>query len=395
MKRYFEEYEKVMMHTYNRYKVVLDHGKGMYLYDIEGKEYLDFTAGIAVFALGYNNEQYNEALKHQIDTLIHTSNYFYSIPTLEAASKLIKASGMDKVFFTSSGTEAVEGAIKLARKYYYKKTGEAGGEIISMEHAFHGRSMGALSITGTKKYREAFEPLIGGVRFAEFNNLDSVKDNINDNTCAVIMEPVQGEGGIYPATEEFIKGVRELCNDKGILLIFDEIQCGMGRTGSMFSYQSYDVMPDIITSAKALGCGVPVGAFAATDDVAQAFEPGDHGTTYGGNPFVGAAVSKVFDIFESSNILDNVNVLGPYLFQKLEKLKKSYSIITGHRGKGLMQGLEFSIPVKDIIANALKEGLILISAGQYVIRFVPPLILEEEHVDKMIQILTKTLDKAE
>ena len=395
MKRYFEEYEKVMMHTYNRYKVVLDHGKGMYLYDIEGKEYLDFTAGIAVFALGYNNEQYNEALKHQIDTLIHTSNYFYSIPTLEAASKLIKASGMDKVFFTSSGTEAVEGAIKLARKYYYKKTGKAGGEIISMEHAFHGRSMGALSITGTKKYREAFEPLIGGVRFAEFNNLDSVKDNINDNTCAVIMEPVQGEGGIYPATEEFIKGVRELCNDKGILLIFDEIQCGMGRTGSMFSYQSYDVMPDIITSAKALGCGVPVGAFAATDDVAQAFEPGDHGTTYGGNPFVGAAVSKVFDIFESSNILDNVNVLGPYLFQKLEKLKKSYSIITGHRGKGLMQGLEFSIPVKDIIANALKEGLILISAGQYVIRFVPPLILEEEHVDKMIQILTKTLDKAE
>ena len=395
MKRYFEEYEKVMMHTYNRYKVVLDHGKGMYLYDIEGKEYLDFTAGIAVFALGYNNEQYNEALKHQIDTLIHTSNYFYSIPTLEAASKLIKASGMDKVFFTSSGTEAVEGAIKLARKYYYKKTGKAGGEIISMEHAFHGRSMGALSITGTRKYREAFEPLIGGVRFAEFNNLDSVKDNINDNTCSVIMEPVQGEGGIYPATEEFIKGVRELCNDKGILLIFDEIQCGMGRTGSMFSYQSYDVMPDIITSAKALGCGVPVGAFAATDDVAQAFEPGDHGTTYGGNPFVGAAVSKVFDIFESSNILDNVNVLGPYLFQKLEKLKKSYSIITGHRGKGLMQGLEFSIPVKDIIANALKEGLILISAGQYVIRFVPPLILEEEHVDKMIQILTKTLDKAE
>ena len=395
MKRYFEEYEKVMMHTYNRYKVVLDHGKGMYLYDIEGKEYLDFTAGIAVFALGYNNEQYNEALKHQIDTLIHTSNYFYSIPTLEAASKLTKASGMDKVFFTNSGTEAVEGAIKLARKYYYKKTGKAGGEIISMEHAFHGRSMGALSITGTRKYREAFEPLIGGVRFAEFNNLDSVKDNINDNTCSVIMEPVQGEGGIYPATEEFIKGVRELCNDKGILLIFDEIQCGMGRTGSMFSYQSYDVMPDIITSAKALGCGVPVGAFAATDDVAQAFEPGDHGTTYGGNPFVGAAVSKVFDIFESSNILDNVNVLGPYLFQKLEKLKKSYSIITGHRGKGLMQGLEFSIPVKDIIANALKEGLILISAGQYVIRFVPPLILEEEHVDKMIQILTKTLDKAE
>ena len=392
MKQYIDEAEKVLMHTYNRYKIVLDHGQGMYLYDVNGKKYLDFTAGIAVFALGYNMEEYNEALKKQVDTLMHTSNYFYSIPTIEAAKKLAKASGMDRVFFTNSGTEAVEGAIKLARKYFYKKKGKAGGEIISMEGSFHGRSMGALSITGTKKYREAFEPLIGGVKFATFNNLDSVKNNINDNTCAVIMEPVQGEGGIYPATEDFINGVRKLCDDKGILLIFDEIQCGMGRTGSMFSYQGYGVKPDIITCAKALGCGVPVGAFVATEDVSGAFEPGDHGTTYGGNPFVGVAVNKVLDIYESESILDNVNTVGQYLSLKLDELKQRYSFITDHRGRGLMQGLELAFPVEEIIANALNMGLILISAGKYVIRFLPPLILDKSHVDKMIDILTICLD---
>lgn len=395
MMQYIEEAEKVLMKTYSRYKVVLDHGEGMYLYDVNNKKYLDFISGIGVFALGYNNKQYNEALKSQVDTLIHTSNYFYSIPTLEAAKKLTLVSGMDRVFFTNSGAEAVEGAIKLARKYYYVKKGKAGGEIISMARSFHGRSMGALSVTGTKKYREAFEPLIGGVRFADFNSLESVINKINDNTCAIIMEPVQGEGGIYPATEQFINGVKKLCDEKGILLIFDEIQCGMGRTGSMFSYQSYGVKPDIITCAKALGCGVPVGAFAATEEVAQAFEPGDHGTTYGGNPFVTAAVNKVFDLFEENNILDNVNIIGQYLSLKLDELKKKHSVITDHRGRGLMQGLELTIPVKDIIANALDKGLILISAGAYVIRFMPPLILEEKHVDEMIAILTQCLEAAE
>lgn len=392
MMQYIDEAEKVLMHTYNRYKIVLDHGEGMYLYDIKGKRYLDFTAGIAVFAFGYNNRQYNEALKKQIDTLMHTSNYFYSLPTLKAAKKLVQASGMDRVFFTNSGTEAVEGAIKLARKYFYKKKGKAGGEIISMEHSFHGRSMGAVSITGNSKYREAFEPLIGGVRFATFNDLDSVKININENTCAVILEPVQGEGGIYPASEEFIKGVRQLCDDNGILLILDEIQCGMGRTGSMFAYQSYGVTPDVITCAKALGCGVPVGAFAATEDVASAFEPGDHGTTYGGNPFAGVAISKVFDLYESENILENVKVIGEYLSQKLNELKKKYSIITDHRGMGLIQGLEFTLPVNEILSKALDKGLILISAGKNVIRFVPPLILEKKHVDEMIDILSSCLD---
>ena len=343
MNQYIEEAEKVLMHTYNRYQIVLERGEGMYLYDTEGKKYLDFAAGIAVFAFGYNNKDYNDALKAQIDKLVHTSNLFYSIPTVEAAGKLNKASGMDRVFFTSSGTEAIEGAVKLARKYYFKKKGISNSQIISMNHSFHGRSMGALSITGTKKYREAFEPLIGGVVFAEFNQLDSIQELVQENTCAIILEPIQGEGGLYPATKEFLQGVRKLCDEKDILLIFDEIQCGMGRTGTMFAYQQYGVKPDIITSAKALGCGIPVGAFAATEKVASAFEPGDHGTTYGGNPFATAAVSKVFDLFESEKLLDHVNQVAPYLEEKLDELVKKYDFIVERRGKGLMQGLEFAM----------------------------------------------------
>ncbi|NLK75490.1 MAG: aspartate aminotransferase family protein [Clostridiales bacterium] len=381
------------MQTYNRYQLVLDRGEGVYLYDIEGKKYLDFSAGIAVFALGYGNKDYNDALKEQIDKLIHTSNYYYNIPTMEAAKKLVKASGMDRVFFTNSGTEAIEGAIKLARKYYYKKHGKANSEIISMNHSFHGRSMGALSITGTKKYREPFEPLIGGVVFAEYNDLDSVKALIKDNTCAIVLEAVQGEGGIYPASKEFIEGIRKLCDDHDILMIFDEIQCGMGRTGTMFGYQQYQVKPDIITSAKALGCGVPVGAFAATEMVASAMEPGDHGTTYGGNPLVAAAVSKVFDIFEGKQILEHVNDVAPYLTMKLDQLVNKYNFIKERRGIGLMQGLEFTSPVSNIISMAIEEGLILISAGSHTVRFLPPLIIEKEHIDEMVGILEKVFMK--
>jgi len=390
---YIEEAEKLFIPIYNRYKIILDHGDGMYLYDTEGRKYLDFAAGISVFALGYNNKAYNDALKSQIDKLLHTSNLFYNIPAIEATKKLLAASGMDRGFFTNSGTEAVEGAIKLARKYYYKKKGKADSRIIAMNHSFHGRSMGALSITGTKKYREAFEPLIGGVAFAEFNNLDSVMELVDDNTCAIIMEPVQGEGGIYPATKEFIQGIRKLCTEKDIVLIFDEIQCGMGRTGSMFAYEQYGVKPDIMTSAKALGCGVPVGAFAAVERVANAFEPGDHGTTYGGNPFAAAAVSKVFDLFESEKLLDNVNEVAPYLIAKLDELVKKYDCICERRGMGLLQGLEFKMPVKDLLTKVHSKGLILIPAGERIIRFVPPLIVRKEHVDEMCTILDQCLSE--
>jgi len=381
---YIEKAEQSLLHTYKRYEIILDKGEGVYLYDTDGKQYLDFAAGIAVFALGYNNKEYNEALKVQLDKLIHTSNYYYNIPSIEAAKKVLAASGLDRVFFTNSGTEAIEGAIKLAKKYAYNKSSFADHEIISMNNSFHGRSLGALSVTGNSEYQKAFKPMIGGIKFADFNDLESVKAQITDKTCAVIIEPVQGEGGIYPAKKEFLQGVKSICEGKDIVLIFDEIQCGMGRTGSMFAYQDYGVMPDILTTAKALGCGVPVGAFIANEKVASAMVPGDHGTTYGGNPLVCAAVSKVFDLFESSNIVNNVKEIAPYLESQLDKLVDEYDFIIERRGKGLMQGIVFSMPVNDIILKAQENGLIIITAGKNVVRLVPPLTITKDHVDEMI-----------
>ena len=392
MKQYIEEAESALLHTYNRYQVVLDKGDGVYLYDIEGKKYLDFCAGIAVFALGYNNKKYNDALKAQIDKVIHTSNYYYNVPAIEAAKKIKKVSGMDRVFFTNSGAEAVEGAIKAARKYAYLKDGTTDHEIIAMEHSFHGRTMGALSVTGNPKYREAFEPMIGNIRFAKMNDFESVLANVTDKTCAILFETVQGEGGIYPATEEFLKKVRTLCDEKDILLILDEIQCGMGRTGTMYAWQRYGVKPDIMTSAKALGCGVPVGAFMMTEKVGQnSLTSGDHGTTYGGNPLAAAAINVVLDLFEENHIIENVNQVGAYLTEKLDELVQEYDFITERRGIGLMQGLVFEKPVGEIITKALDKGLILINAGTNIIRFVPPLVITRENVDEMMEILESCL----
>ena len=387
--------EENILHTYNRFPVVFDHGDGCYLYDTEGKKYLDFAAGIAVNALGYHYPGYDEALKAQIDKLTHISNLYYNEPMSEAGEKLIKASGLCKAFFTNSGTEAIEGALKAARKYAYTKYGQEAQkyEIIAMNHSFHGRSMGALSVTGTEHYREPFEPLIGGVKFADFNDLDSVKAQITDKTCAIITEVVQGEGGIYPAQKEFLEGLRALCDEKDIILIFDEIQCGMGRTGYYFAWQAYGVKPDVMTCAKALGCGVPVGAFVLGKKAAEAsLVPGDHGTTYGGNPLVCAAVSKVFDIFEKDSILDNVQKLTPYLEEKLDALVDKYPIVTARRGKGFMQGLVIrEVTVGSIVTKALQNGLLVISAGSDVLRLVPPLVITKENIDEMIEKLEKSL----
>lgn len=389
---YIDTAEQELLHTYNRFSLVLDHGEGVYLYDTDGKQYLDFAAGIAVCALGYGNKDYNDALKAQVDKLLHTSNLYYNVPTIEAAKKALKVSGMDRIFFTNSGTEAIEGAIKAAKKYAFTRDGHAGHEIIAMNHSFHGRSIGALSVTGNAHYQEPFEPLMPGVKFADFNNLESVKAQITDKTCAIIMETVQGEGGIYPAEKEFIEGVRALCDEKDILLILDEIQCGMGRTGEMFAWQNYGVKPDIMTCAKALGCGVPVGAFFMTQKVAdKSLAPGDHGTTYGGNPFVGTAVSTVFDLFEKHKILDNVHEVAPYLEQRLDELVAKYDFLTTRRGMGLMQGLVCTLPVGQVSAKALEQGLIIITAGADVIRMVPPLVIEKKHVDEMIEKLEKAL----
>ena len=389
-----QEAEQVILHTYNRYPVVLDRGEGVYLYDIEGKKYLDFAAGIAVQALGYHYPGYDEALKEQIDKLTHISNLYYSVPMEEAAAKLIKASGMSKVFFTNSGTEAIEGALKAARRYSYNKYGEGRHEIIAMEHSFHGRSMGALSVTGTEKYQVPFRPLVGGVRFAAYNDLESVKEQLSRKTCAIILETVQGEGGIYPATREFLEGIRALCQEQDLVLILDEIQCGMGRTGYMFAWQEYGVEPDIMTCAKALGCGVPVGAFVLNERLAGAsLAPGDHGTTYGGNPFVCGAVSKVLDIFEKENIVAHVREISAYLTEKLDVLVEEYDCIAGRRGKGLIQGLVIQgRPVGEIVLKSLEEGLVVITAGSDVLRLVPPLVIEREHVDEMLEKLKRALD---
>ena len=389
---YIDTAEQELLHTYNRFSLVLDHGEGVYLYDTDKKAYLDFAAGIAVCALGYSNEAYKNALKDQVDKLLHTSNLYYNVPTIEAAKKALKASGMDRIFFTNSGTEAIEGAIKAAKKYAYTRDGHAGHEIIAMKHSFHGRSIGALSVTGNAHYQEPFAPLMPGVKFAEYNNLESVKELVTDKTCAVIMETVQGEGGIYPADPAFIEGVRRLCDEKDILLILDEIQCGMGRTGEMFAWQNYGVKPDIMTCAKALGCGVPVGAFFLTQRVAdKSLAQGDHGTTYGGNPFVGAAVSAVFDQFKACDILGHVKEVAPYLEQKLDELVEKYDFLITRRGKGLMQGVVCKLPVGKVAAAALEQGLIVITAGADVLRFVPPLVIEKQHVDEMIEKLEKAL----
>ena len=395
MHKQMEESEVSILHTYNRFPVVFDRGEGCYLYDTEGMKYLDFAAGIAVNSLGYHYPGYDEALKSQIDKLTHISHLYYNLPMSEAGEKLVKASGMSKAFFTNSGTEAIEGALKAARKYSFAKSGKADRyEIIAMNHSFHGRSMGALSVTGTEHYREPFEPLIGGVKFADFNDLDSVKALVTDKTCAIITEVVQGEGGIYPADTEFLKGLRALCDEKDMILIFDEVQCGMGRTGYYFAWQSYGVQPDIMACAKALGCGVPVGAFVLNEKAASAsLEPGDHGTTYGGNPLVCAAVSKVFDIYEQDKILEHVQELTPYFEEKLDELVEKYDCVAARRGKGFMQGLVITgRPVGEVVKKALEEGLLVISAGSDVLRMVPPLVIKKAQIDEMVDILSDCLE---
>ena len=391
--QYIDRAEHALYKVYNRFPVVFDHGEGVKLYDTDGQEYLDFGAGIAVMGLGYSCDEVKNAVKEQMDKLPHISNLFYNEPAISAGEKLLAVSQMDKVFFTNSGTEAIEGALKIAKRYAYTKGMAPDYEIIAMKHSFHGRSLGALSVTGNDHYQEPFAPLIPNIRFAEFNNLDSVKPLFSDKTCAVIMETIQGEGGIYPATEEFIKGVRALCDEHDALLMLDEIQCGMGRSGEMFAWQDYGVKPDVMTTAKALGNGTPVGAFLACGKAATAMVPGDHGTTYGGNPLVCAAANAVLDVFKEKNIVGHVKEVGAYLYEKLEGLVAEYDCVIAHRGKGLIQGLEFNSAVGPVVTNALLEQhLVLISAGANIIRFVPPLVIEKADVDEMVVRLKAAIE---
>ena len=351
MKSMIEQAEQDLLHTYNRYQIVLDHGEDVYLYDAEGKKYLDFMSGIGVFALGYSNEYYNSALKEQIGKILHTSNYFYNEPAIKAAHRMKEISGMDRVFFANSGAEAVEGALKAAIKYAYVKDGASDHQVIALEHSFHGRTYGALSVTGNSHYREAFGAMPCEARFARMNDMDSILEALTDKTCAIIMEVVQGEGGIVPAKEEFLRAVRDLCNERDILLIFDEVQCGMGRTGD------------------------------------HSLTAGDHGTTYGGNPLACAAVNAVLDQYEALQITDHVRNTAPYLEKKLDELVARHDHCILRRGRGFMQGIVCKGPVKDIIAKAMDNGLILINAGSDIIRILPPLIITEKEIDEMVSIL--------
>ena len=391
MNEYMKMTEENLLHTYNRFPITLDRGDGVYLYDTDGKKYLDFMAGIAVSGLGYGNVELKNALKEQIDNLLHSSNLYYNTTCGKAAEALRRVSGMDRIFFTNSGAEANEGALKAARKYaWQKKSGRF--EFIAMKDSFHGRTMGALSVTEHPAYREPFEPLIPGVSFAEFNNLESVKKLVNEKTCGIIVEPVQGEGGINTATKEFMTGIRKLCDEEGILMICDEIQCGMARTGEMFAWQLYGTKPDIMTMAKAIGSGVPVGAFAMTKAVAEAsLKPGDHGTTYGGNPLACAAVAKTLEIYEKQKLAAHVKEVGDYLEEQLKKLVEDYDCVVEQRGLGLIRGIKLSGPVGEVVKKAMGEGLLIISARSDVIRLVPPLVIGKEHVDEMIEKLRKVL----
>lgn len=390
MKQLIERGNKVVMKTYNRFPIAIECGNGMYVWDIEGKKYIDFVAGIAVNSLGYANEALERTIAEQAMKLIHCSNLYYTEPQIELAEQLVAHSDFDKVFFCNSGAESIESALKLARKYA-KMKGKAGNEIITMIHSFHGRTYGAVTATGQDKYHKGLEPLMPDICYVPFNDFEALEKAVNEKTCAILMEPIQGEGGILPADKEYLQKVRKLCDEKDILLMFDEVQCGVGRTGNLFAYQTFGVVPDVATFAKGLAGGVPIGAMMTKDFVAQAFQPGDHASTFGGNSLATAAgITVMKELFENG-LLENVKRTGVYMTEQLKKLQQKHPCINDVRGTGFMQGIELSIPTGDVINKCIELGLLLVGAGHDVIRFVPPLIAEERHIDAMIEILDKAL----
>ncbi|ECX9835308.1 aspartate aminotransferase family protein [Campylobacter coli] len=396
MKMNYKEQSHIIP-TYKRFDIVLESGEGVYLLDDKGKKYLDFSSGIGVCALGYNHAEFNAKIKAQVDKLLHTSNLYYNENIAQAAKHLAKASGLERVFFTNSGAESIEGAMKVARKYAFNK-GIKGGNFIAFKHSFHGRTLGALSLTANEKYQKPFKPLISGVKFAKYNDFSSVERLVNEKTCAIILESVQGEGGVNPAQKDFYKALRKLCDEKDILLIADEIQCGMGRSGKFFAYEHSGILPDVMTSAKALGCGLSVGAFVVSEKVAQkSLEAGDHGSTYGGNLLVCAGVNAVFEIFKKEKILENVSKLTPYLEQSLENLIKEFRFCKKRKGLGFMQGLSLdkSVKVAEVIKKCQENSLLLISCGENDLRFLPPLIIEKSHIDEMSEKLRKVFKSFE
>ncbi|HIP16146.1 MAG TPA: acetylornithine transaminase [Methanothermococcus okinawensis] len=387
-----KEEKKYIMNTYGRLPVVLIRGNGVYVEDVKGKRYLDFISGIGVNSIGHCNPKLIENVKKQLEILIHVSNLYYTIPQVKLAKKLAHLSGLDKVFFSNSGAEANEGAIKLARKYG-KKMGVGEGEIITMERGFHGRTLATLTATPKVEYQKGFEPLPKGFKYVPFNDLDKLMEGISNKTTGIMVEPIQGEGGIHVADKEYLKGVRDICDDKGILLIFDEVQCGIGRTGKMFAYQHYDIKPDILTLAKALGGGIPIGATISKEEVAQVFTPGSHGSTFGGNPL--ACVSAYVTLSIVEDLLTHVEEMGEYFMRKLRNLQSKYSFIKEVRGIGLMIGMELSFQGKDVVKKMLEKGYLINCTAENVLRFLPPLIVEKEHIDVLVDTLDEVFSEVE
>ena len=382
--------------VFNRYKIVLERGEGAYLYDINGKRYIDFLAGIAVNVLGHNYAPLVEAISKQAAKVIHVSNLYYTEPQAAAAEKLVKLSGLDRAFFANSGAEANEGAIKIARKYAHQFDAEK-SQIITAWDSFHGRTLATLTATGQPKYHKGFEPLPGGFDYVHYNDIDELAEKISDKTCAVMLETIQGEGGVYPPKNDYLKKVRELCDKHGALLILDEIQAGIGRSGKFFAYEKYGIKPDIVTLAKGLAGGVPIGAFICSEKVAKAFHAGDHGTTFGGNPLACAAANVVLDTVPNEKFLAHVEEVGKYFKNKLIELQQKHSgQISEVRGEGLILGLQLSNSKKsgvEIVNECMKRGAIINCTVGTVLRFIPPLIITNEQVDEVTKILDEVLSE--
>ncbi|MBN2688585.1 MAG: acetylornithine transaminase [Deltaproteobacteria bacterium] len=382
---------RYIMNTYRRFPIVLVRGEGPWVWDSEGKEYLDFVAGIAVCSLGHSHPAVTAAIRKQAETLTHVSNLYHIEPQIRVAECLVEHSFADKAFFCNSGAEANEAAIKLARKYGNEMMDGNRYEIITMENSFHGRTLTTVTATGQKKFQLGFEPLPEGFRYVPFNDIAAVEKAITEKTCAVMVEPIQAEGGILVPDDDYLRRLRNLCDDRGILLIFDEVQVGMGRTGTLFAYEQSGIQPDIMTLAKALGNGFPVGAMLATDAAAAAFVPGNHASTFGGNPLGMAAAMATLDTILTGGVLDNCKAVGAYFFDRLRELKGAHDIITDVRGRGLIVGVELSIPGDAIVSMAMENGVLINCTNGNILRFVPPLIITRDHVDRVIEVLDEVM----
>ncbi len=385
--------EQVIAHTYNRFPILPVRGKGTRIWDIEGKEYLDFFAGLAVCNLGHCHPKVVKAIQTQAEKLIHVSNLYYIEPQIELASLLCKHSFAEKVFFCNSGAEANEGALKLARKYAKEKTGEDRYEIITMERSFHGRTLATLTATGQPKYHKGYAPLMPGFKYVPFDNLGAVREAIGSKTCAVLLEPIQGEGGVNIPSEGYLKGLRDICDEKGVLLVLDEVQVGMGRTGKLFAYEHEGIQPDMLTLAKSLAGGVPIGALLIKEEIARSFEPGDHASTFGGNFLATAAGVAALNAILEEGMLENCQKVGQYFLSRLNGVKKKFSLVQDVRGRGLILGMELKIDGAEIVKEMMKRGFLINCTMNRVLRFLPPLIVTEEEVDRMIEALEEVFKK--